>query len=156
MENNLIYSNVATDLIEIFKYFDSTLSKKIPKSLKENLNKIKNNEHNFKLDKTKELNDQDVLPETKQILSIMYLKYFCSAEEADVIIEENKRREIIAEEEKREKYNPDNIFKDKQQVYQKEQENVENMKLIEYIEYIPIHKRIMNKVKEFFKNILRR
>ena len=62
----------------------------------------------------------------------------------------------MAEEEKREKYNPDNIFKDKQQVYQKEQENVENMKLIESIEYIPIHKRIMNKVKEFFKNILRK
>ena len=50
----------------------------------------------------------------------------------------------------------DNIFKDKQQVYQKEQENVENMKLIEYVEYIPIHKRIMNKVIDFFKNILRR
>lgn len=156
MENSLLYSNVAAELIEIFKYFDSTLSEKIPKKLKENLNRIKNKEHKFKIDKTKELNEQDVLPETKQILSIMYLKYFCTTEEANIIIEENRRKEIIAEEEKREKYNPDNIFKDKQQFYQKEQENVENMKLIEYVEYIPVHKRIMKKVKEFFKNILRR
>ena len=153
MENNLVYSNVATELIEIFKYFDSTLSGKIPKNLKENLNKIKNKEHKFKIDKTKELDEQDVLPETKQILSIMYLKYFCSTEEADAIIEESKRKEIIDEKEKREKFNPDNIFKDKQ-VYQEEQED--NMKLIEYVEYIPIHKRIINKVKDFFKNILRR
>ena len=35
MEESLIYSNVACELLEIFKYFDKELKEKIPEKLKE-------------------------------------------------------------------------------------------------------------------------
>ena len=82
----------------------------------------------------------------------MYLKYFCSAEEADVIIEENKRREIIAEEEKREKYNPDNIFKtvEKEDVKETLQNENENTSLVEYKEE-KWYTKILTWISKIFK-----
>lgn len=147
MEESLIYSNVAVELIEIFKYLDKELADKIPNKVKENLNKVKNKEYQFKIDKTKKLNEQQIMPATKQMLSIIYLKYCCSTEEITQILNENKYREEIKEQEKRQVYNPDNIFKEK------ETSNKEEVQLLN-IKDIPWHRKLLKTIKNFFKRIL--
>lgn len=147
MEESLIYSNVASELLEIFKYLNEELKEKIPVKVKENLERIRNEEHNFKIDKTKELNEQDLLPQTKQILSIIYLKYCCSIEEASSILQENAEKQKLKEIEKYEKYNPNDIFKNK--------ETAEQVQLIK-IEDIPWYRKITERIKGILKNIFRK
>ena len=147
MEESLIYSNVANELLEIFKYLDKEIKEKIPQKVKISLEKITNKEHNFKIDKTKTLNEQELLPQTKQILSIIYLKYCCSPEEVSKILQENAEAQRIKEMAKYEKYNPNDIFKNK--------ETVKQVQLIR-IEDVPWYRKISEKIKGFFKNIFRK
>lgn len=150
MEESLIYSNVANELLEIFKYLDKELKEKIPVKVKENLERINNKEHSFKIDKTKTLNEQELLPQTKQILSIIYLKYCCSPEEANNILQENYENQKQKEIEKYEKYNPNDIFKNKEK-----EEMVEQVQLIS-IDDVPWYRKVVGKISRFFKNIFRK
>jgi len=149
MEESLIYSNVASELLEIFKYLDRELKEKIPHKLKESLERIQNKEHKLNIDKTKTLNEQSLLPQTRQILSIIYLKYCCSPEEAKNIIDEDYERKKQKEIEKNEKYNPDNIFRNK------EKESVKQVQLMN-IEDIPWYIKISRNINQFLKNIFRK
>lgn len=153
MNESVIYQNVASELLEIFKYLDKELKEKIPEKLKESLERITNKEHNFKIDKTKELNEQNILPQTKQVLSIIYLKYCCSSEEANKIIEENYNIQKQKEIEKREKYNPDNIFKKNERQIE---ENIQEQVQLIPIENMVWYKKIALKISTFIKNIFRK
>ena len=153
MEDSLIYSNVASELLEIFKYLDKELKEKIPEKLKESLERITNKEHNFKIDKTKELNEQNVLPQTKQVLSMIYLKYCCTREEANTLIEENYNIQKQKEMEKYEKYNPDTIFRKKEiQIEETIQEQVQLIPMESLVWY----KKIALKISVFIKKIFRK
>ena len=110
MESNLTYSNVATELLEIFKYLEKTIKEKIPVDLEQKLFELRNESYVFEIDKTKSLDDQNILPETRQILSMIYLKYCCSEEESTNILNIKKSKDLEIENIKREKYSVDNIF----------------------------------------------
>lgn len=147
MEESLIYPKVACELLEIFKYFDKELKEKIPEKLKESLEKISSTEYEFKIDKTKELNEQDLLPQTKDILSVIYLKYCCSSDERDTLIKEMEEQQRLKELEKQEKYNPNDIFKSREK-----QVIEESVQLIR-MEDIPWYRKISERIKGFFKSI---
>jgi len=101
MEESLIYSNVASELLEIFKYLDRELKEKIPHKLKESLERIQNKEHKLNIDKTKTLNEQSLLPQTRQILSIIYgeptldYSYNTACDSIEKLILDNKIFEAI-------------------------------------------------------------
>ena len=100
MEESLVYSNVACELLEIFRYLDKELKDKIPEKLKESLIIRANKQHNFKIDKSKELKEQAILPETKVILSGIYLKYCCTLEERESLLQEMEEKHSLKEIEK--------------------------------------------------------
>ncbi len=110
MENSTIYPEVATELIEIFKFIEEPILEKIPEKLKEELRKIASKDYKFKIDKTKKLNEQKIRPETKQLLSAIFIKYCCRQEDGEEILIACKENDMKIEQEKREKYNPDKIF----------------------------------------------
>lgn len=150
MEESLTCSNVACELLEIFKYFDKELKEKIPEKLKESLERISNKEHKFKIDKTKELNEQELLPQTKDILSVIYLKYCCTSDERASLINEMEESQRLKELEKQKIYNPNDIFKSKEK-----QEMEESVQLIS-MEDIPWYRKIVGKISKIFKNIFRK
>ena len=150
MEESIIYSNVACELLEIFKYFDKELKGEIPEKLKASLEKISSKEYKFKIDKTKELNEQELLPQTKDILSVIYLKYCCTPDERDNIIQEMEERQRLKELKKQEKYNPNDIFKNREK-----QTIVEQVQLIS-VEDIPWYRKIVGKISKILKNIFRK
>ena len=149
MESNLIYSNVATELLEIFKYLEKAVKEKIPTDLENKLIELKNEDYVFNLDKSKNLDEQDILPETRQILSMIYLKYCCSEEEANEILSIKKNKDLEIEKIKSEKYSIDNIFTTDEKI-----EEPKNVEMIVYEEESSIYKKIINKIKEFFEKIL--
>ena len=151
MEDTLIYSNVATELIEIFNYLDKNTYDKIPQKVIENLKEKRNKEYTFTIDKTKTLDEQNLLTETKQILSILFLKYCCTKEEVDEILEINKNRMISEEEEKYNKYNPNNIFKNRSEDLTEPQETQ-----LMVIEEEKTFSKIINKIINFFGKIFRK
>ena len=75
------------------------------------------------------IKDQNIRKETKEILGIIYRNYLCSDEERKKLIEKEQEEIAKFEEELREKYNPNNIFKNKpkEQKYEKE-----NVAMVEY------------------------
>ena len=151
MENNLIYNNVATELLEIFKYLEKTIKEKIPINLEKKLIQLRNENYVFKIDKTKSLNEQKILPETRQILSMIYLKYCCTEDEATEILSEKRRKELEIEKIKREKYSVDNIFAPKE----KKEDSI-NVEMIVYEDNSSIYKKIIHKIKAFFEKIVRK
>jgi len=144
MGNSTIYPDVATELIEIFKFVEEPVIEKIPEKVKEELERISNKEYKFEIDKTKTLNEQKILPETKQLLSAIFIKYCCKKEDGDEILIACKENDMRKEKEKIEKYSPDKMFKKKE----KEEIEVGNFKLV-VIEKIPWYKKAAKAIKEF-------
>lgn len=99
MENSTIYPEVATELIEIFKFIEEPILEKIPEKLKEELGKIASKDYKFKIDKTKKLNEQKIRPETKQLLSAIFIKYCCRQEDGEEILIACKENDMKIEQE---------------------------------------------------------
>ena len=148
MKDNLLYSNVATEVVEIFNYLEEDILLKIPQKVIEKIYKLKNNNHLFKIDKNKSLEEQNMLKETREVLSILFLKYCCSKEEANEILKQNSENIIDEEQPNLSIYNTDNIFKNKKQI-----EVLNNTNKLMIVEEKPFYISIIEKIKSFFKNI---
>ncbi len=81
MSEMVVYSKVAVELLELIKYFDEALKKKIPKDFINKLNKVKSDEYSFSVDKSKPLEEQELLPDTFKVLSAMYIIYLSTPED---------------------------------------------------------------------------
>jgi len=134
------YKDGLAQVDEILKFADEESLNKIPEKFKEF---IKNNKSNYvaKINPEKDLKDQDLLYETKVILSVMYRDYWASEEEKQQLIEYDKSELQRQEEEKQEKYSYDNIFKNKQ--------NETGIK--ELVVQDNLLNKILNKIKKFFR-----
>lgn len=75
------YSNVLTETSEILEYFDKSLLEKIPKKLIEKIKANVNPQYNFTYNRTKKLNEQEIMQETKDLISAIYLMYCCDKKE---------------------------------------------------------------------------
>jgi len=150
MVTNERYANIATELLEIFKYFEKANRKKIPKKFKEGLEAYSNKEYKFYIDKTKTLKEQKILPETKQILANIYVEYLYPEEKAEIqkIWKEN---ELKLEEEKRKKYDPDNLFKKKNIIAET---NTENNMLLKIED--KWYKKVIFKLRNLVKMLLKK
>ena len=151
MENTINQS--FTEVYYIINHFEKELYNKIPKGF---INLIKQNmdkSYKCNIDFSEDINKQDLLHETRVILSLIYRDYLCSEEERKILIEKDKSEIAKYEEELREKYNPDNLFKKNQTTINNYQENTnvnENeTAMIQYKE--SFIKKILNKIKSIFK-----
>ena len=111
----------------------------------------KDKNYNFELDKTKTLDEQKLLNETKQYLSAIYIIYCCDREEQNRLInicKENDKKED-------EKHNISNIFKEKQdkikdKIKEEKLDNNEDIKELQVIPKTKWYERIINIIKKFF------
>lgn len=124
------YAEAYAEIDEILGYLPDEYVNKIPVKLREFYKKAKDKEYVSKIDPFKTLDNQEMKHTTKVLLTIIYREYWCNEEEKaelDKILIENDRKH---EAEIREKYNPDNIFKKKDD--SEEIENIEETALINY------------------------
>lgn len=122
-------------------------NEKIPKKLVEFINKNKNSNHNFVYDFSKEFEEQNMLKETKIFIGLLYLNYWATKEEKveiNKILDDNERKYI---EELNTKYSTENLFKNKKNNTEKEEET-----------NLPVKYRenLMTKIIKFIKNIFKK
>lgn len=70
------YSIAVAEVLDILKYTDEELVKKIPEKLMKFWENNKSKTYIPKLDHNKKLTEMQLTPKTKSLLAMIYLKYF--------------------------------------------------------------------------------
>ena len=142
-----------TEILEIIKNLDNESANKIPKKLINFFEENKDKNYKFQLDDSKPLEEQELSEETGGLLAVLALNYFSSEEEKEKIKEKLIENENKYQEQLNERYNPNNLFKSKNQECKKEEvdinNNDSNMNLI-IANSIPWYKKIWLKIKGVF------
>ena len=113
METN-IYEIAFAEVYEIFKMMDKKDLEKIPNDFKKMIETNKSNNYIPQIDKTVPLYKQELRKETLAICSLIYRNYLASDEKKKELAEKDRKELMQLEEELRKKYNPEQIFKNKE------------------------------------------
>ena len=144
------YACAYKEVIEVLKYTKREDVNKIPKYRillwKTNMNK----DYDFKIDTTKSLNEQNLSDEAKAIIANIFKKYWATDYQKERIEAKEKYDIEQLENEKREKYNSYNIFKNKSMSEEKQTQSIEETSLVIANEE-KWYKKILNVIKSFLK-----
>ena len=125
------------------KEYINKLPNKLLKFIRENMDKTYISEINVNTP----INEQILKKDTKILLSLIYRNYWCSEEKKKLLLEEDEYLKSEHEKEIYEKYNPDNIFKNKKRNITNEESIAENVSMVKYKE------SIFTKIKKWIKII---
>ena len=147
------YSRAFVELKEIIKYFDNDIKNKIPDELKQAINQVKQNGYHFVYNEKIPLYEQEILPETKSLLSILYSDYLCSIEEKKKWNKYDLFEQQL-ESKKYEQYNIDEVLKSRKTDFdnQIQEKQAKNLKMVEYKEPKWYQKLLKKLLKIFRKN----
>ena len=139
------YSIAFSEVLDVLQHSEIEVIEKIPLEI---IKKIK--EKGSKEYTPKEKNDCNfnISEKAKSILAVIYQDYLCEDDEIDELSQLFIENEAEYQEELRKKYNPDDLFKNRNES-DKTSSNAENMQMIEYKE--SIFKKIINKIKMLFR-----
>ena len=146
------YPKAYTEVLEILKYMPKDDVNKIPKELVNTFEYKKDNNYIFAINEYQDFTKLKVLNETKAIMVNIFRDYWASPEQKEKIKIRQKHDMRIIEEEKRKKYNPDSIFKNKQFIVIENiapENNEQHTKMIEYKEQ-KWYKKLFNLIKNLF------
>lgn len=134
-------SKAATEVNIILKNSSSNVNNKIPQHFKEFLKKIEDKNYVFNYETNKTLNEQKISKLARGIITLIYKDYLC--EDKDEYIKELQTNFIKQDAEKKEKYNPDNLFN------KKEEKN--KLIILNENKKENLLRKILNKIKKIFK-----
>ena len=106
-------SEAAVEFNCILEYTSEELKNKIPQKFLDFLKNIQSQTYKFEYDKTKKLNEQNLKSKTRGLIALVYQDYICNENEKEEYIKKSQEIIMKKEEEKRNIYNPDNVFKSK-------------------------------------------
>lgn len=146
---NAIYYKAYTEVLEILKYVPQDSVNKIPKDMLE-MFKIKyDKDYNFKIDTNKPFEEQELLDETKAIFANIFRDYWATPYQRERILAKEEYDRKILEEEKRQQYNPDDIFKNKSKVIIEENQKSSNLPV--EVKKEKFYQRFINFIKKILK-----
>ena len=96
----------------IIENSDIEVQEKIPQRIKEHIKENMDKDYNVTINFNEKLVNQDILPETKEMMAILYRDYLCSEEERKKIMKRTK--ELY--EELEQKYDISHIFEKKKKI----------------------------------------
>lgn len=124
------------------------LSSKIPQKLRDFFKREMDNSYVPTLNADTPIKEQSLKRKTISIIAGLNLQYWCKDEEKKKeLIQTYEQNNINYQNELREKYNPDNLFKnkEKQNIIEKTEENAMVVQ-----EKVSLFKRIINKIRGIF------
>ncbi len=142
------YTKCLVELDEILNYLSVENLEKIPIEIRNSINEHKDKEYIWKYDETKELKEQELDRKTIAMLSYLNMEYFLNEEQKEFMQNLHNLNEQKREKEKQEKYNPDNLYKNRTSTTIQETIN-ENVAMVEYKE--SVFKKFLNKIKMLFR-----
>ena len=132
------------EIAEIIKYLDEDLKNKIPANMIEFFEANKAQDYVFNVDMSKSLEEQTLLPQTCELLTVLYQEFLCDEAEKkliDEILEENQKLTQTNNELK-------NVVKKVETIEETKIEEEKN-EMVEVKESFLT--KIINKIKNFFK-----
>ena len=139
------YEMALSEVDEILNYTDEELVKKIPIQLRILISNNKNKEYKPNIDRTRPISEQELLKETKAILSLLVRSYWATEEEK-------------LEFEKQDALEYENLSKSTEVIFpvnRKQEQNVnvqsQNVELT-VVDNIPWYRKIYNKIMKLFKH----
>lgn len=149
MENNLLKAYAEVD--KILSFMEIRYVEKIPKKMREMFKNEKLQGYEPNIDKNIPLEEQKLERKTLAILAMLNLNYWCeNEEEKQELIMAYSHNDKKRNKEIRERYNPDNIFKNRNKEKEMEQITEEITEIVEYKKENFIQK-LLNKIKRLFK-----
>lgn len=146
---NNINLEIYVDISVIISMMPAEMKSKISNSFINFIENNKSNNYVSNINPNIPLKEQNIRKETKEMLGIIYRDYLCNKEERINLLQEEKRELTKLEDEKREIYNPDNIFKKNNLKDNNEEKSIKDeVSIVEYKE--SIIKRIITKIKNLF------
>ena len=142
MINEISFSEV----YEIILHMDKELVKKIPVQFINFIKQNKKDNYITNIDYTKSINKQELQRGTRVILSIIYRDYLCDYEKKKELMQNDNIELKKIEEELREKYNIDNLFKKKNNQLEAKEKRLT----------VNIQKKWYQKVWEFVNKLFKR
>lgn len=129
----------------ILKKLDDEYINKIPQEVWDFITENKDENYVFKYDDNKTLAEQNLSIDTISILTYINMEYLLEEEAKRELLDLLKNDEITAEQKKRKKYNPDDLFNNRKAM-QKEQVSLVEVKIEKWYE----------KLFSFLKNMFRK
>ena len=141
------YDKAYKEVMEILKHMSQEEREKIPNKMIRMFEEKMDKNYEFKYDESKNFDEQELLIETKAILANIFRDYWATPEQRERIVAKQNYDRLKVEEQKKERYNPDNLFKNTNM--NNIEKNQQEQALEEYKE--SIFKRFINKIKSIFK-----
>ena len=145
------YSEAAVEVLEILNHTNKGDVARIPQSFIKFLTNISSKSYKVKFNYEQPINGLNLKKQTKELLGFIYITWWCDKEDREkykkLIHESNIKNEEI-----KEKYNVNDIFKNKKENQEHkiiQNENVMKTSIAEYKKE-NIFKRVLNKILSFF------
>lgn len=148
------FAEASAEINEIFKYLPKEEVEKIPSKLREFFKEVSSKDYVTNINPNMPLDKQQIKEKTKDIIALIYRNYWCSEEERKELDQKLIENDKKFEEELREKYNPDNIFKNNVTTTKKEESEVKEAKIEQSLvpqETGKWYQRFLDMVKKWFK-----
>lgn len=112
MEKKQEINDVCKEVLTILGFFNIDVIEKIPSKILQKINELAaDSELNYYIDREKDLIDQDISEKGKDLIALLYYSYIATENEKNELSKIWNDNEKKYEKELKEKYNPDNIFK---------------------------------------------
>lgn len=150
--NNEQTKKVYSEIYSILDLLGKNYINKLPAKLYQLISNEKNQDYIPQYTMDISLDKQNIMKETLALLALFRLNYWCNSNtEKDRLKNIFLTNEKLYQNELKDKYNPDTIFKNnKKQIETTEiKEKIENVSLVEYKDNI--FTKILNKIKSIFK-----
>ena len=148
------FAEASAEINEILKYLPKEEVEKIPSKLREFFKEVSSKDYVTNINPNMPLDKQQIKEKTKDIIALIYRNYWCSEEERKELDQKLIENDKKFEEELREKYNPDNIFKNNVTTTKKEESEVKEEKIEQSLvpqETGKWYQRFLDMVKKWFK-----
>ena len=130
MIDKLLIPKAYVEVLEILQYIPQEDYNKIPSQIIESMKLEMDKEYKYKISNFDNFEEQEMLKETETILAVFFRDYWATEEQRQRILKKEQYDLFLIDEEKRKKYNSDDIFKKDK----KENKIGSNTSLIEYKE----------------------
>lgn len=145
------YPKAYTEVLEILKFIPQQDVEKIPKDIREMMEKKKDDTYHFTVQGTDDFSKLKILDETEAIFVNFFRDYWATPEQRDKIIAKQIYDKKDIEEEKNKKYNSKDIFKSDTESNSQErsEQAIKDNLPLEYKETFFV--KIINFMKKLFK-----
>lgn len=147
MENTEEIGKSAVEILEILKFCSDDVLRKIPKKFINYLEDIQSYDYVFEYDKSKKLEEQNLLPGTYYIMGLIYKDYICNEKERADYIQELNNFKQNEEKNKKVSYPVEKIFSN----FDVDEKNNEESKALIKVEKTSWVKILFSKVRNLLR-----